>query len=152
MNPRITAALASALALFAGCSQSGPEKFKSQILAADKAFSEKSAKDGPKAAFLAFIAADGRLLSNTRVGADAVNNTFIQLPPTATLTWEPSFADVAASGDLGYTWGRYTLNVPSPKPGQPPFMRKGTYTTIWKRQAGGGWKFVLDGGSPDGQK
>ena len=152
MNKLATAAMASALALFAGCSQSGPEKFKAEILAADKAFAERSAKEGPKAAFLACIAGDGKLLNETRVGAAAVNTTFIQLPPTATLTWEPSFVDVSASGDLGYTWGRYALNVPSPKQGQPPYQKRGTYVTIWRRQPGGGWKFVLDGGNPDGQK
>ncbi len=152
MNKLVPAATAFALALLAGCSQSGPEKFKSEILAADKAFAAKSAKEGPKAAFLAYIAGGGKLLNETRVGSDAVNTTFIQLPPTATLTWEPSFVDVSASADLGYTWGRYALNVPSPKQGQPPYQKRGTYVTIWKRQPGGAWKFVLDGGSPDGQK
>jgi hypothetical protein len=28
----------------------------------------------------------------------------------------------------------------------------GTYVTIWKRQVSGGWKVVMDGGHPDGQK
>jgi len=152
MNRRLTAVLASALALAAGCSPSGQEKFKSEIVAADKAFAERSAKDGPKAAFLAYISTDGKLLSDTRAGADAVNTLFKQLPPTATLSWEPSFVDVSSSGDLGYTWGRYVLNVPNAKPGQPPYEKRGTYVTIWKRQPGGGWKVVLDGGNPDGQR
>jgi ketosteroid isomerase-like protein len=152
MNRRIIAVLASALALATGCSQSGPQKFKSEILAADKAFAARSAKDGPKAAFLAYLSTDGKLLNDTRAGADAVNTLFIQLPPTATLSWEPSFVDVSSSGDLGYTWGRYLLNVPNPKTGLPPYQRRGTYVTIWKRQPGGGWKVVLDGGNPDGQK
>jgi ketosteroid isomerase-like protein len=152
MNRRTIAVLASALALLSGCAPSGQEKFKAEVLAADKAFAARAAKDGPKAAFLAYISADGKLLNDTRVGADAVNTLFIQLPPTATLTWEPSFVDVSSAGDLGYTWGRYLLNVPSPKPGEAPYQRRGTYVTVWKRQPGGGWKFVLDGGNPDGQK
>ena len=152
MNRPITAVLASALALLAGCSQSGQEKFKSEILAADKAFAERSLKDGPKAAFLAYITADGKLLNDTRAGSDAVNTSFAQLPATATLSWEPSYVDVSASGDLGYTWGRYLLSVPNPKPGLGPYQKRGTYVTIWRRQPGGGWKFVLHGGNPDGQK
>ncbi len=152
MNRQITVGLAVALALLAGCTQSGQEKFKAEVLAADKAFAARSAKDGPKAAFFAYISADGKLLNDTRVGANAVSTLFIQFPPTATLSWEPSYVDVSSSGDLGYTWGRYLLNVPNPKPGQPPFQKRGTYVTIWKRQPGGGWKFVLDGGNPDGQK
>jgi len=152
MTRRITAVLASVLALLAGCSPSGAEKFKAEILAADKAFAARSARDGPRAAFLAYISSDGKLLNDTRAGADAVNTLFIQLPPTATLSWEPSFVDVSASGDLGYTWGRYLLSVPSPKPGLAPYQKRGTYVTIWRRQPGGAWKVVLDGGNPDGQK
>jgi ketosteroid isomerase-like protein len=152
MNPRITAVLASVLALLAGCLRSGPEKFKAEILAADKAFSALSAKEGPKAAFLAYITTDGTLLNEMLPGAGGVNNLFMQYPPTATLTWEASFVDVSASGDMGYTWGRYTIFVPSPKKGQLPILKKGTYVTVWKRQIDGGWKVVLDGGNLDGEK
>jgi ketosteroid isomerase-like protein len=150
MNLRIVAVPCFAVALLAGCTQTDTERYKAEIIAADKAFSASSAKEGPKAAFLQAIARDCKLLSDTRVGADAVNSAFIQLPPTAKLTWEPSFVDVSASGDLGYTWGRYTLNVPMTKLGAAPLIRMGTYVTIWKRQSNGAWKVVLDGGSHDG--
>jgi ketosteroid isomerase-like protein len=154
MNVRIAAVLSSAIALLAGCSPSAssPENYKQEILAADKAFEAASLKDGPSAAFLANITMDGKLLSDTRTGADAVRATFVQFPPTATLTWEPSFVDVSSAGDLGYTWGRYVLTLPSGVKGKPPLIRMGTYVTIWKRQPSGAWKFVLDGGNPDGSK
>jgi hypothetical protein len=151
MNPRLAAALTSAAALLAACSEPGPERFKAELIAADKAFSASSSKNGPKAAFLHAIARECKLLgSDSSSGAEAVNQTFIQLPPNATLTWEPAFVDVSASGDLGYTWGRYQLTVPLPKPAMGPLIRRGTYVTIWRRQHGGTWKVVLDGGNPDG--
>lgn len=141
----------AAVALLAACSRSDPEHSKAEIIAADKAFSASSDKDGAKAAFLHAIARDCKLLAiDEHEGADAVNQSFRQLPTTAKLTWEPAYADVSQSGDLGYTWGRYQLIVPMGKPGSPPLVRHGTYVTIWKRQRGGGWKVVLDGGNPDG--
>jgi len=149
MNTRI-AALSVAVALLAGCTQSDPEKYKAELIAADKAFCASSIKTGPKAAFLGVIARDCKLLSDNRVGADAVNSIFLQLPATATLTWEPSFVDVGASGDIGYTWGRYELRVPMTKLGMAPLIRRGTYVTIWKRRQNGPWRVVLDGGNPDG--
>lgn len=152
MNPRLIAVLASAAALLAGCSEPGPGQAKDEIIAADKAFSARSAKDGPKAAFLAYVSNDAKLLSVVRQGPDGVNESFMQLPPTATLTWEPAYVDVAASGELGYTWGRYILTVPSPQAAGRPLVQMGTYATIWKHQAIGGWRVVLDGGHPDGQK
>ena len=151
MKPRIIAVLSLAAALFAGCARSDTERYRAEIIAADKAFSASSLRQGPKAAFLGAIAPDCKLLAaDTRSGADAVNNVFMQLPATATLTWEPSYADVSAAGDLGYTWGRYELKIPLSSPGTAPLVRKGTYETIWKRQLGGAWKAVLDGGNPDG--
>jgi ketosteroid isomerase-like protein len=154
MNVRIAVVLSFAVALFAGCSQSsdGTEKFKQEVLAADKAFNDASVKDGPKAAFLRAISMDGKLLNDSRSGADAVNATYAQWPANATLKWEPSFVDVSASGDLGYTWGRYTFIVPTGVKGGHPLLKMGTYVTIWKRQPGGAWKVVLDGGNPDGAK
>jgi ketosteroid isomerase-like protein len=150
MNPRIAAVLSVAVAVFAGCSRPGAENLKAELIAADKAFCASSIEKGPKAAFLGVIARDCKLLNDTRVGADAVNNVFIQLPATASLRWEPAFVDVSASGDIGYTWGRYELSVPMARAGSPPYTRRGTYVTIWKRQPNGAWRVVLDGSNPDG--
>jgi len=151
MNPRIVAALSLA-ALLAGCARPDAERLKAELIAADKAFCASSISRGPKAAFLGAIARDCKLLNDSRIGADAVNNVFIQFPATATLTWEPAFAEVSASGDLGYTWGRYQLTVPMTKLGSQPLIRRGSYVTVWRRQPGGAWKVVLDGGNPDGTR
>jgi ketosteroid isomerase-like protein len=153
MNVRIAAVLSSMLALVAGCSPpSGPQSAKDQILAADKAFSAASKEDGIEPAFLAVVATDGKLLNDPRSGAAAVRARYMQLPPSAVLTWEPAFVDVAESGELGYTWGRYRLNLPNVRKGGPPIIEMGTYVTVWKRQPDGEWKVALDGGNPDGQK
>ncbi|HEY5078946.1 MAG TPA: hypothetical protein VII43_03835, partial [Opitutaceae bacterium] len=139
MNARIAAVLSCAVALLTGCSPSasGTEKLKAEILAADKAFCAASVKDGVRPSFLKVIAMDGKLLNDPRTGADAVNATYAQFPPTAVLKWDPSFVDVSSSGDLGYTWGRYTMSIPSGVPGKPPLISMGTYVTIWKRSPGG---------------
>jgi len=152
MNPRLVASLSLAAALVAGCARPDTERFKAELIAADKALCASSVSRGPKAAFLAAIARDGKLLNDRRLGTDAVNNVFIQFPATVTLTWEPAYADVSASGELGYTWGRYELAVPMTKLGSPPLVRRGNYVTVWKRQPGGVWKVVLAGGNPDGTR
>jgi hypothetical protein len=41
---------------------------------------------------------------------------------------------------MGYTYGIYTLIVNDS-------AYKGTYVTIWQKQADGTWKFVLDTGN-----
>jgi ketosteroid isomerase-like protein len=60
------------------------------------------------------------------------------------LTWTPVGADMSSSGDLGYTWGNYQLRGVD-KDGKS-FTDYGKYTSIWKKQADGNWKVVLDMG------
>jgi ketosteroid isomerase-like protein len=122
--------------------------FKAQLLAADNAFCAMSVKDGAYKAFLGVVTPDAKVLSQrTGKGPAAVAAEFKDTPPTALLTWTPTEADASASGDLGYTWGRWEYKDKTPD-GRPVDV-KGTYVTIWKRQADGSWKVVLDGGNPD---
>ena len=57
-----------------------------------------------------------------------------------TLSWEPLGGDIANSGELGYTYGTYKLQIDT-------VILVGTYTSIWKKDAAGKWKFVLDTGN-----
>jgi ketosteroid isomerase-like protein len=65
--------------------------------------------------------------------------------PGFSLRWQPVAADIAASGDLGYTYGTYQNS--SPGADGKPEVRTGMYVTIWKKQADGSWKAVVDLGS-----
>ena len=65
------------------------------------------------------------------------------------LTWTPVGADMAASGDLGYTWGTYEFRA-TDKDGKP-IVDHGKYTSIWKKQGDGKWKVVLDMGNASTQ-
>jgi ketosteroid isomerase-like protein len=152
MNMRAPVVLACAVVLLSGCSDSRPGLARNDIIEADKAFSAMSLKAGPTVAFREYFGSNAKLLSVDKQGKDGIAQMFIQYPPTATLRWEPAYAEVSSSGDLGYTWGRYTLIVPSGAKGQPPMVQVGNYVTIWKHMAVGGWKVVLDGTHPDGQK
>jgi ketosteroid isomerase-like protein len=48
------------------------------------------------------------------------------------------YSEAARSGDLGYTWGTYTIG-PRQKPTQ-----KGFYVRLWERERDGQWKIALD--------
>ncbi len=70
-------------------------------------------------------------------------------PEGTSLTWKPIKADMAASGDLGYTYGTYVYTAKN-KEGKL-VANHGKYTSIWKKQKDGQWKVVVDMGnsSPD---
>lgn len=52
----------------------------------------------------------------------------------------PLAADVARSGDLGYAYGSYETGGERPAAGY--------YARVWKRDAGGSWRIVMDTVSP----
>ena len=70
-------------------------------------------------------------------------------PEGTSLTWTPVHAEMAASDDLGYTYGNYVYTAKN-KEGKL-VTHYGKYTSIWKKQNDGQWKVVVDMGnsSPD---
>jgi ketosteroid isomerase-like protein len=61
------------------------------------------------------------------------------------LIWTPVYADMAASGDLGYTFGTYEFRSKD-KDGKP-VIEYGKYASVWKKQKDGSWKVVMDMGN-----
>lgn len=57
---------------------------------------------------------------------------------------------VAASGDLAYTRGHYTLTMTDPETNKPA-NSAGSYLTVWQKQADGSWKAVEDFVTPGAQ-
>jgi ketosteroid isomerase-like protein len=54
------------------------------------------------------------------------------------LSWEPQEAVVAASGDIGYSYGTFQLSFENGDNEQ--VSRHGHYVCIWKKQVDGSWK------------
>jgi ketosteroid isomerase-like protein len=129
------------------------EKLKAELVKTEADFCAMAREKGIPAAFAHFIAPDGVLFDvdpQKHRGTDAVAKRYGDARPNGLLTWAPSFADVAESGDLGYTWGRYEYRGTGPD-GQPR-TATGYFLIIWKRQPDGTWRFVIDQGAPDRPK
>lgn len=58
------------------------------------------------------------------------------------LTWKPDFVDAAASGELGYTYGKYNYDLTDSVGKHTVY--KGIFHTVWKKNEAGEWKFVWD--------
>ena len=115
--------------------------YKTLLLDTDRSFSKLSEQKGTKFALIQFIDNKGILLrpaSTPIIGGQAINYISQLYDSTFTMTWEPKGGDVAKSGDLGFTYGLYSV-----KPIEKDTIYYGTYVSIWKRQADGKWKFVL---------
>ena len=107
-------------------------------------------ENGTGPAFIAF--ADSTVIMISDAGRTVVGKTNLteymgmdNPPGSPVLKWEPLKAEVAASGDLGYTFGRYeTIALDSL---ENKVVSYGTYVSVWKKQDDGSWKFVIDAGN-----
>ncbi len=114
----------------------------------DAEFSAAAQKIGIGEAFVRYADSDALMMpaeQDAVRGLDGVRQQFAALPPGTTLVWKPFQADIAASGDLGYTLGTYELRSTG-KDGKA-MVRYGKYCSVWKKQGDGSWKWVVDIGT-----
>jgi len=131
--------------LGAGGGQDGRGKALASLIEAERAFARTSGEKGIREAFLAWLAPDAIVFRPGPVEGRPVYEKMDPANP-AVLTWEPEFAEIAASGELGYTTGPYEVR---PRRGAEP-SGFGHYISIWKMQPDGGWKVFLDIGVQHG--
>ena len=108
----------------------------------------KDTKERGGAGFASWFAEDGVALGNGQppvIGHVAIEKSANWTPQTYQLTWTPTDAQMGPSGDMGYTWGHFEGR--SKDAAGNPVLTSGRYMTIWRKQADGSWKVVLDAGA-----
>lgn len=122
--------------------QSGPAV--ESLLQADRDFARMGKEKGLQEAFILFADPAAILLRDGTEpirGLEAIKNSFAPGISDILLVWEPEFAVVSESGDLGYTLGHHqTVD------GEGKVLSKGSYTTFWKKNQDGEWKWTIDFG------
>jgi ketosteroid isomerase-like protein len=121
------------------------DSLRNDLLQTDLSFSQLSEQKGRNAAFIAFAAEHATMLrpySMPVTGKDSIISRFSAHPDSMyALTWVPIKADVARSGELGFTYGTYQLVIKNIG------KEEGTYCTVWKKDKNHAWKFVMDTGN-----
>ncbi len=148
----VAAALTLALSWPAAAADVAGEA-REAIRKADLAFCDAlGARDRER--FAALVAEDARFFTGGEPSArrdDVVRDWevfFAEDGPR--LTWAPVHVEAAASGDLGYSTGRYEWGGKNPD--GTPRVRTGWYVTIWRKGADGRWRAALDIGTPPSPK
>ncbi len=110
------------------------------LVESERAFSRASEARGVKSAFLEFLAADAVVFRPRPASGVEVYNRYPADSP-ALLTWRPEYAEIASSGDLGFTTGPYAFKR-SRADAEPAGF--GHYISIWRLDPSGPWKVILD--------
>jgi ketosteroid isomerase-like protein len=118
---------------------------KTDLFKMEKEFSDYVKKEGIAAGFAKYAAEDAVASRNGNLikGRNKINEFYNQTRSSKDkLEWTAEFADISASGDMGYTYGKYIYTAYDSA--GVPKEYKGIFHTVWKKQKDGGWKFVYD--------
>ncbi len=116
------------------------------IRALDEQWSATAAKNDLDGT-VSYYSSDAVLLApNAPIATDAksIRESWAGLlGPNTAVSWKVTKVEVAKSGELGYLYGTYQLAIKDPK-GGPTFNDTGKIMEIWKKQADGKWKCIVD--------
>ena len=124
--------------LLGACAHRADPTAVATVMQTDRDFAARAAAVGLRAAFVEYAAPDAVIFRagvGPIRGTPAIGESFAGAGE-ATLTWEPEAAEVAASGDLAYTWGWFNFTAAGKS-------STGNYVSIWRR-IDGRWRYVID--------
>jgi ketosteroid isomerase-like protein len=121
------------------------------LLAADQAWAHSTETGQPADSIISGWTDDARIAMAGQPivhGKPAIRQMVHQMMaiPGFHLTWKPDSAVVAASGDLGYTFGTNAVTIPD-STGKAS-TETGRYITVWRKNASGRWQCVMDYTTP----
>lgn len=137
---RICSALILSLFVMPAFAQpSGLQADLDAMVAAERAFSKMSVDKGFKESFSTYIADDGIMFVPMPVKGK--ERLAARPDPPIELVWWPSHAEIARSGEMGWTTGPWERRVKG-KEG----VANGHFVTVWKKQPDGQWRWLIDTG------
>jgi ketosteroid isomerase-like protein len=123
-----------------------PARERQAVRAADLGMAEAVAERDAEG-FKAFVADDGVFLgagvARGPAEAAAAWQVFLEPAGAATIAWAPKEAVVAASADLAYTIGDWTMYRVSGE--ERTAVGTGSYLTVWRKNEAGRWQVAADG-------
>jgi ketosteroid isomerase-like protein len=145
MGPTMRTALLFAALAAAGCAQPPAQPTAAvnpdavSLAAAETAFAAHSVREDLRAAFLAAFAEDGVFVRNGWANSNEYQRS--AAAPPIVLDWQPVYAEVAASGELGLSTGPWKITSKEKPDAAPSY---GQFVSVWRREAGGPWKVAVD--------
>ena len=130
--------LSACLLFLAGVVYGQPSEQLQALVYAERSFAQTSKEKSTKEAFTTYMSDSGFIFKSGPIPGkkfwqDAEQGSDL-------LTWEPVFADISSSGDLGYTTGPWEFRT---RRNDPDPVGAGYYVSVWKKEKDG-WKVALD--------
>jgi ketosteroid isomerase-like protein len=117
-----------------------------EVIQAEKDFAAYARVNNTRDAFLNFLDSNA-VIFNKGQTLNAKKVFSGGKPSTSKLLWQPAFAGIALSGDVGFTTGPFEIRTSL----TDTVSSAGAYSTIWHKMPDGQWKFLVDLGIEQGQ-
>jgi ketosteroid isomerase-like protein len=124
--------------LFFVFSVASAQSTRSDIVGAEKSFAAAARASGTRDAFLAYLDSSAEVFEKGGF-VNGIQSWQSRPKRPGLLAWYPQFAEIAASGDFGYTTGPWTFQAGP----TDSIVARGQYHTVWHRTPDG-WKFLVD--------
>lgn len=137
--------------LLLGCGQQervNVEEQLEQLLQTDRDFAAASSQYGPAEAFRMYLHENATMFSagsHPTQGRESIYQRMRSTDGNYELSWTPRAGEVSNSGDMGWTWGEYTVTGFDPEGEQE--ISYGKYVNVWRKSATGDWKVIVDIGN-----
>jgi hypothetical protein len=105
------------------------------VIDAERAFAQMAQDKGQWTAFRAYAAPDAVMFTPQPVNAQEFLED--KKDPPKAIRWQPTHAWVSCDGTLAVDTGNWQ---------SADGKTVGFFTTVWRRQTDGGWKWIYDGG------
>ena len=130
------------LLLFFVCNTYAQQGIES-LINAEKSFAAYSVQHGMKEAFLQYLDSAGIVFEKGKA-VNGIQSWNSKENEPGILNWHPQRAEISMANDLGYTTGPWTYQQSSI---EDSVLARGQYSTVWRKDKNGEWKFVIDIGS-----
>jgi ketosteroid isomerase-like protein len=145
---RLSAVAVTLVVLVCSCAGRGatvkgvPPPGAETLVQAERSFAATASTEGTREAFLKYLADDAVIFRPGPVNAKQWYTQHTEV--SGFLSWEPAYAEISFSGDLGYTTGPWQYRESTEEEEVTSF---GQYVSVWKRAGGGPWRVVADIGN-----
>jgi ketosteroid isomerase-like protein len=116
------------------------EKAVGSLIAAEKTYAKLAGDKGFREASISVFGDDAVIFTPNAVNG---KKFWQETKEDPVISWRPTFASIARSGELGYTTG--PAEYRKSRDAENPYAF-GQFITIWQKNANGAWKVALDVG------
>jgi ketosteroid isomerase-like protein len=111
------------------------------VISAERSFAAHALTHSTKSAFLQYM--DSTAIVFARGNAVNAKRFWSRMPESPLkLIWEPAIAGMNTAADFGFTTGPYWMK--NNLSDTAAVLAYGQYATVWKKNAAGEWKFLVD--------